>query len=222
MGLPSGLAYAIAVLMLGISVSCACRIALARRLGRRSHHDVDLAHLLMGLAMAGTFVPGWRIAPTGTWEVVFAAVGTYFLFLSARCVARGNVTGDDHGRHVSHSAIHLVLAGTMSYMFWLTTSMGLSASMTMSVSGSPRGVRDPTFTLALVVVLVGALIWQLDARGRFALQRQRILVSGVAEGAVDRVDVAPGSSLPWLAPRLEIATDVAMCLAMGYMLVLMM
>ena len=218
MNVPIWLSYAIAVLMVSISVYCALRIALARQMGRRNHDDVNVAHLFMGLAMAGMFVPRWRLLPVGAWEVVFAVAGTYFLVLSARCVARGDQTSgdDDHGRHVSHSAVHLVMTGAMFYMLWLTTSM------TISVSAPPRGVRDPTFTLALVVVLVGALIWQLDAVGRFALQRQRSLAAGVSGVPIGDLDAEPATSLPWLAPRLEIASDVAMCLAMGYMLVLMM
>lgn len=220
----SWLAYGIAVLMVTISIYCVLRIVLAAPMGRRNHHDINVAHLLMGLAMAGMFVPRWRVLPVGVWEVVFAAVGTYFLILSMRFVAQRGVAGvdDEHVHHVSHYAIHLVMAGAMFYMLWLTTSAGLGTSMSMSMSGPQRGVRDPTFTLALVVVLVGLAIWQLDALGRLALQRQRVPVSGGSVDPVGQASVASASTLPWLAPRTEICSRVAMCLVMGYMLVLMM
>jgi hypothetical protein len=171
----SWLAYGIAVLMVTISIYCVLRIVLAAPMGRRNHHDINVAHLLMGLAMAGMFVPRWRVLPVGVWEVVFAAVGTYFLILSMRFVAQRGVAGvdDEHVHHVSHYAIHLA-------------------------------------------------IWQLDALGRLALQRQRVPVSGGSVDPVGQASVASASTLPWLAPRTEICSRVAMCLVMGYMLVLMM
>jgi len=223
MPFPNWLAYGVAVVMLTISVYCVFRLAFAGRMGRRNHHDVNVAHVLMGLAMAGMLVPRWRVVPVGAWEVVFAGVGTYFLILSVRFVAQRGVAGadDDRVHHLSHYAIHMVMAGAMLYMFWLSTSTGVGLGASMSISVLQRGVGDPGLTLALVVVLVISAIWQLDALGRFAPQGQRVLAAAGTGGPVARAGVAAAPSRPWLAPRLEICCHVAMCVAMGYMLVLM-
>ncbi len=222
MPFPSWLAYGFAVLMVAVSAYCVLRLALARRMGRRIHRDVNVAHVLMGAAMAGMLVPSWRIVPIGAWEVVFAGVGTYFLILCVRFVAQRGVAGvdDDHGHHVSHFAIHMVMAGAMLYMLWLTTSTvaGLG-SASMSMTGSRHGVGDPGLTLAFVVVLVASAVWQLDAMGRFAIQGRQVLAIVPSGDTVRPVHVA-AAVRPWLAPRLEICCHVAMCLAMGYMLVL--
>ena len=71
---PTWLAYGFAVLMVAVSVYCIGRLAVARRWGRRTHQDVNIAHVLMGSAMVGMLVPRWNLFPDAFWEIVFGAI----------------------------------------------------------------------------------------------------------------------------------------------------
>ena len=61
---------------------CAGRLVAARVQRRPAERDVDLVHVLMGVAMAGMLVPRISLRPaglwTGIWAVVFAAAAGWF------------------------------------------------------------------------------------------------------------------------------------------------
>ena len=154
---PTWLAYGFVVIMVSVSVYCIGRLALAHRLGRRNHYDVNISHVLMGLAMIGMLVPRWNVIPNGLWEVVFGAISAYFLATSIRFIARHGVGGtdDDHVHHLSHYLIHMVMGCAMLYMYWLGMPITASSSTDMSMSGPPVGGGDPILTLLIVVVLLG-------------------------------------------------------------------
>lgn len=220
---PTWLAYGFAVLMVSVSAYCVGRLVLARRLGRLNHEDVNVSHVLMGVAMVGMLVPRWKVLPTGLWEVVFVITALYFLSRAIHFVARHGISGtnDDHVHHISHYLIHMVMGCVMLYMYWLGMPINSPSGLGMAMSGPPKGAGDPSLTLFLIVVLFASAIWQLDSIGQFA-PRQLAVVTVGAEGAGGDVSGANESALqPFLAPRLEIACHIAMCLTMGYMLVLM-
>jgi Domain of unknown function (DUF5134) len=223
---PIGLAYSLAVVMVGVSVYCIFRLALASRLGRRNHYDVNLSHVLMGAGMVGMLVPRWNFVPVGLGEVVFGVMALYFLALSIRFMTSGRgITTNDHAHHVSHYPIHMVMACAMLYMYWLGMPITSPSSGGMSMSSAASG-GDPALTLFLIAVLVASAIWQLDSIERFA---HRSLAVGAAVGAASDGSSTGSSGLsaarsddrPWLAPRLEIACHIAMCVSMAYLLVLM-
>lgn len=219
---PAWLAYSFAVVMVAISVYCVGRLALARRMGRRNHGDVNVAHVLMGVAMAGMLAPSWRVLPVGLWQVVFGAVVAYFLVLSVRFVASHGVSGtdDDHVHHLSHYAIHLLMACAMLYMYWLGSRAGAASGVAMMTS-APGGPGDPGLTFALIGVLVASAVWQLDSLPRFAQSTATALAAGGGGAGVAAVEAPQADVRPWLAPRLEVGCHIAMCVAMAYMLVLM-
>jgi hypothetical protein len=220
---PTWLVYGFAAVMAWVSGFCVVRLALATHLGRQTHYDVNLSHVLMGVAMIGMLVPRWNAIPNGLWEIVFAVVALYFLALSARFVAVHGMRGidDDHVHHISHYLIHAVLACGMLYMYWLGMPITTMSGTDMSMSGPPHGAGDPGLTLLLIGILVASAIWQLETIGEFARQ------PGVAVGAIaGALGGDPGKATegcddrPWLAPRLEIGDHIAMCITMAYMLVL--
>jgi len=131
-------------------------------------------------------------------------------------------TSDDHVHHLSHYLVHMVMACVMPYMYWLGMPITAPSPSTMSLSGPPAGAGDPILTLLLVAVLFASAVWQLDSSGRFAPQRQLALSAvGGGSGGGTSTPVESRADRRWLAPRLEVACHIAMCLTMGYMLVLM-
>jgi uncharacterized membrane protein YgcG len=220
--------------MASVSVYCIGRLALARRFGRRCHHDVNVSHVVMGLAMVGMLVPRWNVIPNRVGEVVFGILAVYFLAMSVRLVSRNGFRGadDDHLHGISHNLIHMVMACAMLYMYWLGMPLTASSRAVMSMSGLPTGAGDPGLTLLIIVVLFASAVWQLDSISLFAPSRQLVLSTvgggsgdggsgGGSSGGGGAGGVGGRSEWPWLAPRLEVACHVAMCLAMGYTLVLM-
>ncbi len=222
---PTWLPYSFAVVMVAVSVYCIGRLALANRLGRRNHEDVNISHVLMGLAMVGMLVPRWNVVPNVLWEVAFGVIALYFLARSVRFVVRHGLSGtsDDHVHHISHYLIHMVMACAMLYMYWLGNPITVASGSSMVMSGPPNGAGDPLLTLLLIVILFASAVWQLDAISQYSASSQLALSTvGSASGGSDGVQTPTvGDDRPWLAPRLEIGCHIAMCVTMGYMLILM-
>jgi hypothetical protein len=232
---PSWLAYTFAALMIAVSVYCLGRLVLARRLGRRNHTDVNIAHVLMGFAMVGMLVPDWNVLPVGLWEVVFAVMAIYFLYFTVLHVANNGLLASPASDHVAHPLIHMVMACSMLYMYWLGMPMSSSDHMMgMSMSGAPS-TGDPLLTAFLAIVLLVSAIRQLDVIGRFSPSRtgsRTLALSTVGAGSAptNGSGSATGNGAapmethalePLLAPRLEVACHIAMCVTMAYMLLLM-
>jgi hypothetical protein len=220
---PTFLAYGFAVLMVAVSTYCIGRLVAAKRWGRRNHYDVNVSHILMGLAMIGMLIPRWNVIPNGLWETVFGVIALWFLALSVRFVRLHGFEGTDadHLHHISHYLIHTVMACAMLYMYWLgmpiTTSAGATTTM---MSGPPAGAGDPALTLFILAVLITSAVWQLDSITEFSPRQLALSVVG-SGGGESHVQELRGAGERWLAPRLEVACHIAMCLTMGYMLVLM-
>ena len=219
---PTWLAYSFAVLMVSVSLYCIGRLVLASHLGRRNHIGVNISHVLMGAAMVGMLVPRWKVLPDGLWELIFGVLALYFLAMTGRFVKDHGLRGtdDDHVHHLSHNLIHSVMSCAMLYMYWLGMPITAASGSSMSMSSPPVGAGDPSLTLLLIVVLLASAVWQLDSISQFS--PGSLALSSPDGGAVGSIGGSSGgSSQPWLAPRLEIGCHIAMCLTMGYMLVLM-
>ena len=220
---PSWVGYLAAAVMLGLAAYCSGRIGLARRLERRNNHDDNVAHTLMGLGMAVMFVP--RLSnkvPVAVGGAVFGLVAVYFLAKRLVAGRAGKVRGaaaDDPACR-THTLMHAVMAGSMVYMYWLLSATR-GADHTM-MGGPPAGAGDPSLTLLLVVVLFGSAVLEVDAAVRFAgLRAGAAPVGAVVAGAGAGGAVGAPAGRPFLAPRLDSACHVVMCLVMGLMLVLM-
>lgn len=219
---PTWLAYGFALLMLSISIYCIFRLVLANPLRRRNHYDVTVSHVLMGLAMAGMLVPGWNVVAPGLWEAIFAVIALCFFALSVRFVTAHGLMGsdDDHVHHISHYLIHMVMGCAMLYMYWL--GMPITTTLRpMSMSGPVTSAGDPGLTFGLMAVLLASAVWQLDSISHFAPRQLVAVQTGAGVASPDDGGEGGDDGRPWLAPRLEIACHIAMCLTMAYMLVLM-
>jgi uncharacterized membrane protein YgcG len=75
---PSWLAYVLAAVVIAVAVFSAARLVAARGRRRRCEVDADGVHVVMGVAMAGMFVPGLAVLPEPVWAVIFAAGAGWF------------------------------------------------------------------------------------------------------------------------------------------------
>lgn len=286
---PTWLVDGLAGVMLLTAAYCVGRLVVARLFDRGTHLDVDVAHVAMGVAMAGMLVPSLRSLSPGIWEIVFGALAIWFVAQIVQFVARCGVRGldEDHLHHASHYVTHLAMVVAMIYMFVaLPSAMGLTGDGAMSdmspVSGGASASGLPFVT---AFVLLVAAVWYADGLTRFTRGRTAALsgvlgttATDVSSGRSAAValssdtlaassltsappagdagaaptgslragtlapqveDVEEEASAPrrplrfrgatvlcahdrrWLAPRLEIATHITMCFAMGYMLIVM-
>jgi hypothetical protein len=208
MGGPSWLADTLAGVMLATSAYCVLRLLLAWRWKRSMHDDINLAHVAMGVAMAGMLVASLRTLPSGWWVAVFSVMTAWFVVKVVRLARRG-IAGWDEDRmhHVSHFSTHLLMAGAMLFMFLVQPALpdaGANPHVRLAGGGmpaAPAGGAGSGLAYLLVVVLLLSAIWHADGLSRFRAP-------------------AIGAARRWLAPRSEAGAHIAMCVTMGYMLVL--
>jgi hypothetical protein len=233
--------------MLVVAAFSVGRLIVARAWSRPTHVDVDVAHVLMGVAMAGMFDSAINPVPNGVWETAFAGLTLWFVW---RCyqfvIDPGTETQyDDHVHRLSRRLIHLVMSLAMLYAYLaVATPEDTSNSGGMAMSGATGTTADFVgIPLLFLVALLVSAIWELDGIGRFSPAQTRrpqpspVFVptgsttqlsddSGSAESLseVSSYDkVAETVQLRrWLAPRLEAGSHIAMTITMGYMLVLLL
>jgi hypothetical protein len=243
---PTGLVDTLSGTMLVTSLYCAARLVAARVWRRPLHRDTNLAHMADAVAMAGMLDGTFKTLPNAAWDVVFAFFTLWFAVRGTRFVLRhGLGAGDhDHVHHVSHYLSHLVMAGAMLYMF-LEASPSAAGSVTgsMAAMGGAGTTSNLTgLTLLLVVALFASAVWHADGLTRYTTIRPPLVSAGVAATAnataapfsdatmaapVPPVDAAGADAAgvdgpPWLAPRLETGCHIALCITMGYMLILLL
>jgi hypothetical protein len=229
-----------AAVMLAVALYSAGRLVAARAWSRPIHVDIDVAHILMGVAMAGMFAARLNPIGSGVWEVVFSLLGLWFLW---RCyqflVDPGTGFGyDEHVHRLSRRVIHLVMSSSMLYMYLAAAPVaaGSDGAMAMRATGSTS--RFVGLPLVFLISLLASGIWELDGIERFRpSEAPREPVAAYAgghrsargqEGAPDveaghlQAEPGAGPRNPWLAPRLEGASHIAMCITMAYALVLML
>lgn len=245
---PTWLADGFAAVMLVVAAYSAGRLVASRVLPRLIHVDVDVVHVLMGVGMAGMFVKALNPIPFGAWEVVFSAVAAWFVW---RCIAYVSGRDarrrlEDHLHHVSHYPTHVVMAFAMLYMY-LAPSTGVlgttGGGMNMGGGVTASTADFVGLPLLFLVVLLASGVWELDRADRFrrarpvlpepvpalafAVARTSAEVSGAgASTDLSFARTTAASTRPhddaWMAPGLMAASHVAMCIAMGYMLIVML
>jgi hypothetical protein len=237
---PTGLAYTFAFVMVAVSLYCVAWLFVATRRSLQNHVDVNVSHVAMGLAMAGMLVPRLNLLPEGLWEGVFVAIALWFSFQGVGFV-RGKVGTHDttttHG--LSHYLIHLVMAMAMLYMYFAPVPGGRSGSPGMSMVGPTGAAADFVgLPLLFVMILFASAVWQLDGLSRYVPSRRALVgvdaraESGPADtrGSWETDEASPADTTPTgsgptpgasLAPRLEMGCHIAMCITMGYMLILL-
>lgn len=222
----------------------AARLVVPHLWSRRSHRDVDITHVLMGVAMAGMLASPLNFVPSGLWEVIFAALALWFIWRCWVFAAERGLKGldEDHVHHLSHYVTHVVMAFAMLYMYLAAgTSVGGAGDTGMAVSGaSGTGSDFVGLPLLFLVLLLASGIWELDraeqcvpsgckeepsphtlaAVGKSASLARNATVLSLTGN--DGAYASQTDSAAWLAPGLEAATHIAMCATMAYMLVVML
>jgi hypothetical protein len=226
-----------AAIMLAVAAYSAGRLVAARRWSRPTHRDVEVAHMLMGTAMAGMLVADLNPLPVGVWELVFSVLAAWFIWRCYQFV-RDPSTGLAYGQHVhrlSRRLIHLVMSLAMLYMYLAAVPAAVDSggSMAMGAASGPT-TNFVLLPLAFIVSLFASAIWELDRIGRLSPSRAAQHQAAPAFASVGGGPTAESEnpsvsdngvgapSTRWLAPRLEGLCHIAMCVTMGYMLVLML
>jgi hypothetical protein len=227
MGTPSWLYYFFAVAMLAVAAYAVCLLVTSFALNDPLGRDIDVAHLFMGVAMAGMFVVDWSFWPSGFWELVFFLLMIWFIFRSIQSIQL-------FGLHVPHQGIHAAMsfAMLMMYLFPMGSS---STAMSMSMSSSSHGILDPGIGLFLAFLFFGSAIFTLASpnkgashHGTHVLPRARVLATAGApsDDGTHEVESFRHANAGPLAritsPVLEDLSHVVMCVGMGFMLILML
>lgn len=166
---PGWLAHAFAALLLVIAVNSAGRIVAARALRRATWHDIEIAQVVMGVAMAGMFVPRLNPLPMTFWYLVFGAATAWFGIRVLR------------GAYADH-LLHVLTSVAMLYMFAVGVGGGGMHGMAEMDHARAGGARLPALALAAALFLFGYAVLLLE----------RVLVTGGAgAAAAGRQALAP-------------------------------
>jgi Domain of unknown function (DUF5134) len=164
--------------------------------------DTGIAHLLMGIAMAGMLEPDVNTLPPQAWEAIFGLLAAWFAWRIADDTRvntlRSLVSGD--------RAVQLLHCAAMVYMFAAPrTSDGIcTTGLANSVVGA---LKFPAVALAFAAVLVGFCV--KDLLGQLPDRRHSLRLT-------PSVDAAPSAGA-----RSMMACRIAMGLTMAFMLVVM-
>ena len=154
---------------------------------------IAVSQLLMGVAMAGLFVPGLSILPNAAWAVAFAVLTAWFAWClwresrgrGAAAMARGH-----YAPHLLHSAAMLYVFAALAGSSAETSGMSSASTggMAWGSSGLPA-LHAPTLALLFVLLLTASAVRDLDRRA-------------AADGYFHVVTrpFAPGSALAATAP----------------------
>jgi Domain of unknown function (DUF5134) len=235
---PAWLAGSVAVLMVVIAAYCACRLAISWLRRKDTERDADALHVLMGAAMAGMLEPRLTPIPGTAWRAVFAAAAAWFAWQAIRAGRRGAA-----GTRCAYPVPHAVESAAMVYMLLPVGSWpsGHGPGMAMPGMGQGATAGNPALTLVLALFMLGYVLWATDRLARLA---RASAVAPARSAAAPRPSLAavtvpaaasaPGAPLPdpvaperppgraVLAPRLAACYKVAMGIAMGYMLIMML
>jgi uncharacterized protein DUF5134 len=211
-GGPSWLPDFFAGAMLLVAVASVLLIVGSRIGGLRAHTDIDVSHLIMGVAMAGMLVPSLSFGSNVFWRVVFAIACVWFARRTYRVLTdRGlRAGGSHHGHRHTHYPVHLVMVAAMLFMF--------------AVPATGDTDRPPGYlslSLLFLVALMASVVWELNAvstPGAPSPEYGDYAIASVDGG--QSAALACARALP-LAQVAE-GCHLVMCVAMGYMLVMML
>ncbi|HTV99615.1 MAG TPA: DUF5134 domain-containing protein [Streptosporangiaceae bacterium] len=161
-GVPGFILDIFAVLMLLVAAVSAGRLALDRPWRRGvMDADVDGAHVLMGIAMAGMLVTRLSTLPNGVWTGIFSVLTVWFGWF----VYRESRGGGARVLVDSHHAPHLVHSAAMVYMFAAITTPAAGHGSGMAGMGGGGGMSTlavPTLAFIFAIVLAGYAVVDLD------------------------------------------------------------
>lgn len=154
---PPWILDAFAAAMLAVAAVSAARVAAARpwRPGR-SADCIDVAHLLLGIAMSGMLTASLRTIPVGAWQSVFSVMSAWLVFRVVRVVRAGGVRALP-GTHCVPCVVH---CAAMLYMFLALAAPAADSGGGMAGMGAVGQPRS--LALAFALLLVGYTVWDLD------------------------------------------------------------
>ena len=159
---PSWLAGILAATMIATAGYCASRLIVARAHQRRDDRDVDLAHTVMGVAMAGMLVSWLNPLPDAVWAVMFGAGTGWFGWRAWRGRQHRTDAGHTDQSPYRHHVPHLVMCGAMVYMLLAAGAVVSATHPGMAMGGPAAAGRFPLLALVLAVFMVGYVMWQAD------------------------------------------------------------
>ncbi len=164
----------------------------------------------------------WAFGRSAVWEIIFGALLIWFLVESIQSVRT-------YGLHLPHAMIHAIMSIAMLLMYWFP--MGASAGA-MSMSASTTGPKlDSGVAFVVAFILFASAIFTLASPNKGASHFGSHAPAYALVGATgsDRPQVRPEGgndaavvvdeivATPWLVDL----SHVVMCIAMGFMLLLM-
>ena len=222
MSTPAWLYYLFGVLMLAIAGYCLVLLMLSIVTRRPSGRDVEISHIFMGIAMAGMFVADWAFGSNLVWELIFSLLFVWFLVEAFQSIRR-------YGPHLPHALIHAVMSFAMLLMYWFPMTSSASGAMSMTEMTGHRLDSGVAFLLAfgLFASAVFTLASPNKGASHFGSHAPAFAIVG-AGGERPEEDPQPVETSGMLAlehtvaaPWLVDMSHVVMCIAMGFMLLLM-
>ena len=220
---PAWLYYLFAVAMLAVAAYGLVLLAVSVAIRRSAGWDVDIAHLFMGVSMAGMFVTDWAFGPSAIWELIFTVLLVWFLVQSIQSVIA-------FGIHLTHYLIHAAMSFAMLLMYVFPAGAS-SGAMSMSMASSSSARIDPGLSLLLAFVFFASAIFTLASPVKGVSHHGRHSRAYAMSGRAAGRSKAPSGPAPAsaaggamgliTAPWLEDASHVVMCVGMGFMLILM-
>jgi len=154
-----------AAIMLVVAAVSATRLVVARPwqqgARRAALADIDVAHLLMAIAMAGMLVASLQTLPNGAWAVIFAMMTAWFGYRVARDAQVSGIRALAGG----HCAPHLIHAAAMLYMFMAFTARATHGSGMSGMGGAASTMGTlglPFLAFVFALLLIGYSVWDLD------------------------------------------------------------
>ena len=220
---PAWLYYLCALAMLAVAAYGLVLLAVSVAIRRNAGWDVDVAHIFMGVSMAGMFVAGWAFGPSAIWELIFTLLLVWFLVQSIQSVIA-------FGIHLTHYLIHAAMSFAMLLMY-VVPAGARSRAMSMSMASSSSARVDPGLSLLLAVVFFASAIFTLASpikgvshHGRHA---RAYAMSGTGRESGESPNgpaaaTAAGDAVRLITvPWLEDLSHVVMSVGMGFLLILM-
>ena len=226
------------ILAAGYSAS---RLVVSRQRGLATEADADGLHAVMGAAMAGMLVPSLSLLPAMTWMVVFGAGTAWF----GACALRSR-NQSRFSWQCRYPVPHLIECIAMLYMLLAVRGAQQETGMAMPGMSTSPGAPTvfPALALVLALFMLGYVMWTTDQLASLARASARapglarppqpralaaVPAGGRTDGTAGRRDPAgsldqdpPPARQVLLAPRLAACGKIAMGIAMGYMLILML
>lgn len=220
---PSWLYYFFALAMLAVAAYGMGLLTVSVATRWTAGWDVDVAHIFMGVSMAGMFIADWAFGPRAIWELIFAALLVWFLAQSVQSVIT-------YGIHLTHYLIHAAMSFAMLLMYLYPVGAG-SGAISMSMASSSSARIDPGLSLLLACVFLASAVFTLASPIKGVSHHGRhsriYALRGTGGGSVEgrsgpaQALAARGEVGLITAPWLEDASHAVMAVGMGLMLILM-